>query len=511
MVLKLLITSLLIISNIILLALCVMIYTQKKIKDRKYLFLLLLSCAVYSTGYGIEIQGTTLRWIYFSLAFEYFGISFISAFLFLFALTYITDIEKLSPLLKIFIYTIPVITLITAITDPYHDLLHKNPFIDYSGPFPIISFEKGIWYWVHIAYHNIMLLMSNIIFLIIYFKSYSRYRSQAAILFLSTLIPWITMIIYLSGITQWPLDINPFSFSIMGMILYFGVKRQNLINIIPIGRDIVFENMYDAALVLNMYGVIVDYNRAAENIFYDTKILLGKNIKEILSDVSLSEYNINDNVNQLNEIIVNDKIYNVQHLPLTSVKNKPMGFIFILRDITEYRKLTDQLQELAITDELTGLFNRRKFNEITLREFIRAKRNNSSLAVIMIDIDYFKKINDKYGHAAGDIVLKIISKNIKSALRSLDILARFGGEEFIICLPETDIIAAQKVAERIRMLICNGTYIITDNDHINVSISLGVSALQENHKTLEELINTSDKALYHSKNTGRNKVTVFCD
>lgn len=508
MVTKLIITSLLIISVIISLTLCVLIYKHNKIKDRKYLFLLLFSCAVYSTGYCIEIQGATLQWIHFSLIIEYIGISFISAFLFLFALTYITDTDKLLLIFKILIYIIPAITLITAITDPYHDLLHKNPFIDNSGPFPIINFEKGIWYWIHIVYHNIMLLMSNIIFLIIYFKSYSRYRSQTAILFFSTLIPWITMIIYLSGIIQWQLDINPFSFSVMGMILYFGVKKQNLINIIPIGRDIVFENMYDAALVLNINGTIVDYNRAAETLFDKNTVILGKNIKELLSDVLLFDYNSNNSAQQFNEITMNNKIYNVQYLPLRSVKNNPMGFIFILRDITEYRKLSDQLHELAITDELTGLFNRRKFNEIALREFIRAKRNNSPLSIIMIDIDYFKKINDSYGHLIGDEVLKVLSKNIKTELRSLDVVARYGGEEFIICLPETDLIAAERVADRIRIFVSKIKFSSVEGIEFSITISLGVSALKEIHKTLDDLIIDADRALYEAKRTGRNRVIL---
>lgn len=504
---KLLVSSLLFLSSAILLSLCIIIIIRKKVKERKYLLLLLLAFAIYTVGYTIEIQGQTLQWVHISLIFEYIGISFLPAFLILFALTYLTDIDRIPLYSKFIIYVIPIITFIAVITDPYHNLLHKNPFIDYSGPFPVVSFEKGIWYWVHIVYHNVALLIANIIFLRIFIKSHSRFKKQTVIIFLSTLIPWITMFIYLSGIITWPLDINPFSFTIMAIILYIGVKKQYLIDIVPIARDLVFENIYDAAFVLDNNGLIIDYNRSAENILSNQESIIGKNIKDVLNELS-SSINDNQDLPIVTEATINKRIYNIQNIPLTSIKNKSMGYIFLLRDITEYRMMAEKLQKLAITDELTGIYNRRKFNEVALMELNRAKRNKTPLSIIIIDIDHFKIVNDTYGHATGDDVLKTIAKSIAESLRSLDIFARYGGEEFIICLPETSIIAAQNVAERIRLCINDLTFHDKQNNQFKISLSLGVSQIKEYSQTIEDIIRDADKALYEAKSQGRNKVVV---
>jgi len=504
---KLLVSSLLFLSSAILLSLCMIIIIRKKVKERKYLLLLLLAFAIYTIGYTIEIQGQTLQWVHISLIFEYIGISFLPAFLILLALSYLTDIDRIPLYLKFFIYVIPIITFIVVLTDPYHNLLHKNPFIDYSGPFPVVSFEKGIWYWVHIVYYNVALLISNIIFLRIFIKSHSRFKKQTVIIFLSTLIPWITMFIYLSGIITWPLDINPFSFTIMAIILYIGVKKQYLIDIVPIARDLVFENIYDAAFVLDNNGLIIDYNRSAENILSNQESIIGKNIKDVLNELS-SSINDNQDLQIVTETTINERIYNIQNIPLTSIKNKSMGYIFLLRDITEYRMMAEKLQKLAITDELTGIYNRRKFNEVALMGLNRAKRNKTPLSIIIIDIDHFKIVNDTYGHTTGDDVLKTIAKNIAESLRSLDIFARYGGEEFIICLPETSIIAAQNVAERIRSCINDLTFHDKQNNQFKISLSLGVSQIKEYSQTIEDIIRDADKALYEAKSQGRNKVVV---
>lgn len=180
----------------------------------------------------------------------------------------------------------------------------------------------------------------------------------------------------------------------------------------------------------------------------------------------------------------------------------------MLRDITEYRMMAEELQKLAITDELTGIYNRRKFNEISFREFIRAKRNKTPLSIIIMDLDHFKTINDTYGHATGDDVLKTVAKSISASLRSLDIFARYGGEEFIICLPETSIIAAQKVAERIRLCINERVFHDEQNNVFKISLSLGVAQIKEFSETIEDAIRDADKALYEAKNLGRNKVFV---
>ena len=163
-------------------------------------------------------------------------------------------------------------------------------------------------------------------------------------------------------------------------------------------------------------------------------------------------------------------------------------------------------QHLAYFDPLTDLHNRRSFYEIAKPLMEKADQDKTKLSTIMIDVDKFKLINDEHGHAIGDQTLKIISQRIKTQLRKQDIAVRWGGEEILIFLPETDIEAAENLAERIRKTIADDPLHL-DNDILHMSISLGVASLHT-HKTLDDLINTADLALLKAKQTGRNKTVV---
>lgn len=172
-------------------------------------------------------------------------------------------------------------------------------------------------------------------------------------------------------------------------------------------------------------------------------------------------------------------------------------------------------KELSITDELTGLYNRRYLNQRFEREVIRAKRYKRPLSVVMIDIDYFKNFNDVNGHLLGDEVLRQVSDLMDCSIRKADILARFGGEEFILLLPEIDKEHAHKVAEKLRHTIeisyFPGEESLPDS---KLTISLGVSTLLNDTHHAQELIDLADKALYRAKRTGRNKVVSYnpsCD
>lgn len=168
----------------------------------------------------------------------------------------------------------------------------------------------------------------------------------------------------------------------------------------------------------------------------------------------------------------------------------------------------------ATLDALTGFYNRRQLEERIKQEVSGAKRKNKPLCAIMTDIDFFKNVNDTYGHAVGDLVLKTVAQIIKSELRDYDIAGRYGGEEFTVLLPFTAINDAQMVAERLRKAVeiksIDISKIVPDasNKHINVTISLGVHQLSKTDDN-NELINKADKALYEAKGSGRNKVVIY--
>lgn len=173
-----------------------------------------------------------------------------------------------------------------------------------------------------------------------------------------------------------------------------------------------------------------------------------------------------------------------------------------LEDIVEER--TGALVKMASVDSLTGIYNRRKFSEILEYEAQRSKRYHQPLALLMIDIDHFKHVNDTYGHQAGDEALIRIADIFKTWLRKSDVYARWGGEEFIVLLTQTNLSEARLVAEKLRQHIAE----ITVKDKLPVTASFGVSLFDENEDTLL-LVKRADDALYQSKNDGRNRVSVL--
>lgn len=169
-----------------------------------------------------------------------------------------------------------------------------------------------------------------------------------------------------------------------------------------------------------------------------------------------------------------------------------------------------QVERLAITDGLTGVFNHRRFQERLQEEFIRSGRTAEAFSVLMIDIDYFKKINDTYGHPAGDAVLKSVAKLLVKLVRRLDVVARYGGEEFVVLLLKSDSKQAVQMAERIRKAV-EAAPVEWQGQKIAATVSIGVASHPEDATKREELIACADRALYASKRTGRNRSTLYKD
>jgi diguanylate cyclase (GGDEF)-like protein len=168
--------------------------------------------------------------------------------------------------------------------------------------------------------------------------------------------------------------------------------------------------------------------------------------------------------------------------------------------------MEDDLRRLATTDPLTGANNRRRYNEISERELTRCKRYQHPLCVLMLDADHFKKVNDTYGHDAGDRVLKALASVCVRELRDVDVLGRFGGEEFTVTLPETTIETAMEAAERLRQALAETRVPLDDGQEITFTVSIGAASLHDPDEKLADLLNRADQALYQAKQGGRNQV-----
>lgn len=194
--------------------------------------------------------------------------------------------------------------------------------------------------------------------------------------------------------------------------------------------------------------------------------------------------------------------------PLRDKNNKIEYLYIMVQDVTEIAAYENRLVEMSSRDGLTGVYNRKFFQSKLREEFERYKRYKTPFSLIMQDIDFFKNVNDTYGHLAGDFVLKKFASTILSRIRGADIIARYGGEEFCCLLPETSIESAYTLAEHIRTKIEEMTFTYEEAS-MQITVSQGVATLHEKMESADQMLKLTDDALYEAKKTGRNKVVVF--
>jgi len=215
-------------------------------------------------------------------------------------------------------------------------------------------------------------------------------------------------------------------------------------------------------------------------------------------------------VSSLGKILGTFAIYHTKPAKPRKVDIERISFAATLAAVAiENNETRKKLEHQAYSDYLTGLANRRSFMKRSETELSRMSRYDRKLALIMFDIDHFKKVNDTYGHNIGDLVLQKIADVCRSTLRAIDIIGRIGGEEFAVLLPETDLSRAIEVAERLRKEMMQEEIVVSPETSVKFTASFGVVAINHESITIDELLRQADTALYKAKESGRNQVCVF--
>ncbi|HNO32640.1 MAG TPA: diguanylate cyclase, partial [Anaerolineales bacterium] len=304
----------------------------------------------------------------------------------------------------------------------------------------------------------------------------------------------------------------PFSFTIAAAAFTYSLLRYHFLDVVPVARDVLIEKMSDGVLVVDDQHRIVDINPAAQNLLQLKEDMLGQTVEQAFwgwpsrDRETLISSKGNTNI----EIPGKSVTYlNAQTTPIFDHKERLIGRLIVFHDITRMKSIQNELHLLANRDSLTGVVNRRHFMELAKRELSRAKRYRRSLALILMDLDNFKKVNDTYGHQAGDQALLTLKKVCTKGTRTVDIFARLGGEEFVLMLPEIDQDLAASIAERLREAL-EKTVIRSGSHRFKVTVSMGVTecGLQKDD-TLDAMLSRADKALYRAKESGRNRVLIW--
>jgi len=467
--------------------------------------LICFSISVYVIGYRFELSSNNVEQIKFFLKTEYFGVTF--AIIFGMIFSYKFHFNK-NPSLKLGIafLIIPMLTLFLASTNEFHHLLYTNISTTFYNGFVIANIDRGPWYYINVIYSYIALSFGIVVF----YSSWRFYnyklRTQAFLLLCSMIGPALISIPHILKVSPLKIDITPLGLWILAISYLIAVFSCEFLQIKDIISNFTFSNISEGVMVVDNNNKLIDFNDAAMKIFNCLSIMrIGTDFTSFWDDKNVTCSNKDSFELQIsnNELV---KYYELRIITLRE-NIKTFGYIYFIQDITNQKKIMEKLYDMANYDDLTQVYNRRKLMEEAEKELFRARICCNEISVFIMDIDHFKKVNDKYGHLAGDAVIKSVVKACKDNLRITDIIGRYGGEEFIIILPGTNRKNGRDIAERVRTYI-QESEIKYKNEKINVTVSIGIvcAIIKDDTISVEKIINEADRLLYCAKNHGRNQV-----
>jgi diguanylate cyclase (GGDEF)-like protein/PAS domain S-box-containing protein len=459
----------------------------------------------------------------------YFGVLTCVIGFFIFAVQFAQRDAWLTRRRLILLALYAVATLAVLWTDPYHNLFYGGK----RTPMTTTIFDGGPWFWVNILFIYALIILADGLIVYAFVKALPYYRQQSGMILVGALLPFAINIISVLKLSPTPdLDLTPIVFSISGVVYAIGLFRFRIFDIVPIARDSLVESMVDAVLVLDLQDRILDLNPAAQRLFnVDARNAIGRPAQTTLTVWSELARHW-DNLRAQSEIVLPDaptRYFDLTTSPVYNKRNKLLGRLVILRDVTAHQHAKDalrraneilqaqlveiqslhaQLREQAIRDSLTGLFNRRYMEETLERELASARRSKNPMSIVMLDIDHFKDLNDDQGHRAGDQVLCGLSELIQVKTRQSDVACRYGGEEFVIILPNVSSDAAFQRAEELRNA-CAALHIGEPGAERRVTVSFGVATFPTDGTTSDNLLRAVDLALYAAKAAGRNCTRVY--
>jgi diguanylate cyclase (GGDEF)-like protein len=526
---------------------------------------LMLAVAIYALSYGVELNNAELPGMMWAVRAEYLGVTCIPA-LWLSLVFYYTGREKwVRPWRTYLLWVIPLIVLVAVYTNDLHHQFYTSISINQDGPFPMLNAGHGPVYWLHMAYSFVAFFGAAILLTRHLTSPHVLYRKQVVTLLIASLLTIVAVTLQIAGVTPIPgLDIIPFAMTCSGVILTWGVYNFRIIDVTPTARDVLFENLVDGVLVLDERDRLVDMNPKASRILALPPTAVGSPVLQILPEpVRVIYAGLNPDATNFDLALknCNECHYEVSIFPFKHRSRQPDGRVMIFHDTTQYwhaqqaleashakleqhaheldegrqaafnlmldaqsaraeaeqayvqlqaqmdeiQTLQAQLREQAIRDPLTTCFNRRYLDETLEREFRRARREGYPICLAMADIDHFKKVNDTYGHPAGDQVLKMLGKLLRGCTRAGDIVCRYGGEEFLMMLPNIKEADALQRADEWRLAF-QAIKVKYGEHTLQATISIGVACFPAHGQTKEEVLEGADQALYRAKQAGRNRV-----
>ncbi len=500
--------------------------------------LLFIALAFWIFGYAMLLTATSLDWKIFWLRIENIGIIPQSLFWFLFALQYSTQSNKTPKWLIAVLSILPVVSLFVIFSDNLIHLYYPTIERAYPNGGPL-QLSRAPLYWVMFAQIYLLLLASLGLLLRRFITHRSVYRKQMGLLITATLFPWVANIYFqlaprlpLPAWMKTDLDVTPLTFAISAVLISGAVFGLKLFDLVPVARHRVLEHIPQMVVVLDNQNRVLDINDIGQK-------WIGKSAEEMIgcfaadvfgrwSEIILRYYNKTLAHEEVKLAGNSPRTFEIDLFPIYNL-SKLEGKVFVAHDITsrinleedlkranlllksqlaEIQSLREKLEQQAIRDPLTGMYNRRFLAEALEDEIARAKKTSTPVSIIILDVDNFKNFNDTYGHKCGDFMLQALVKILAAESRRGDIVCRYGGEEFAILMPNATLESAYERAEQWRKEFA-AMKVEFEGQLLSTTFSAGVACFPIHGQTGEVILQASDRAMYQSKNKGKNLVTAY--
>lgn len=475
---------------------------------RRPLCVALLAAALWSVTYALELAADTRgdRLLWGSL--KYLGVTVLPAAWLIFALQYTGRMTRVRSWLIAALAVEPVIVLTLLAVPATRHLVRYYP----SGPLQAIpNATAGVVYWPHLVYTDALVLGASAILLTSVMGVSRLYWRQTITVVVAVCVPIIGSVMAAFGLPPFQqLDPDPLATSVAALVLVLGVLRYRLLDLRPIARSQVVDTMREAVLVVDAHGHVVDVNPAAEELLgRRAGAIVGCPAAELLAERAPFEEVPDPGVYDV-RFAAGGREQDVE-LVVTSVADErgaAAGRVLVFRDVSERRELERDLRRLAYTDVLTGLPNRGLFHDRLEQALVSAHRHGTPLAVLFLDLDRFKVINDSLGHEIGDRMLVSVASRLRSCLRAEDTLARLGGDEFAVLLPEMgDRRDIAVVSDKLLSALSSSELI--EGHELTVGASVGVAIHPDDGADVQHLLRSADAAMYRAKARGGGRAETF--
>lgn len=500
--------------TLIILGVLLYIWTHRTAIRMHFLLITLVLVEVWIVAQGLEMAALDLPVKIMWANIQYIPIMLTPVTYFCIALQLTRHDKWLQKRWLVFILLLmPIAMNILLWTNDFHSLIRQNVHLDYSGSFPTVGKTYGPLFWPFAIYNFALTAITLLILATAAREKISYYRRQITFLFLSLLLPVISTAFQVTGENPFPVDTTPAVFGISAIILSLGIIRYRLFDVIPIARSLIIQEMSTGMIVLDNEGRLLDINPAARKVFgLEGKRLIGLSVTDIFAQkqeiIRIFKAGKDDACEVTVEGGLNREFYEVSLKRIASPSEKFIGWLMQIYNITERKSTEEIIQHAAFHDTLTGIPNRSYFQILFSQRMVQVKRRDDTMALAYLDLDDFKLINDNYGHDAGDRVLCEFATRLKGLVRDTDIVARIGGDEFVIALPHAGSderigVVAQKI---IKML---ETDIELPEASVQVKASIGFSVYPRDGEKLETLLKKADQAMYRVKDNTKNNYYIY--